>query len=283
MLTHGLPRPVNVETALRLMAAVRGEGAEPRTVGVVDGRAVCGLSEAEVRRLGTRDGVRKVSLRDLPVVAARGESGGTTVAATLHVAARHGVRVFATGGIGGVHRALGGGPLTDVSADLDALARYPVCAGAKAILDLAATREALETRGVPVVGIGTDEVPAFYSRASGLPVDARVETAAEVAEIVVAHGRLGLPGGVLVVVPVPATAEVPREEIEPAIARAVGEAEARGLRSAAVTPFLLGRVAALTGERALRANLALLEQNARVAARIARALRHLSQPAPPLA
>jgi pseudouridylate synthase len=274
VLTQGLPRPLNVETALRLEAAVRAEGAVPRTVGIVDGRAVCGLSEAEIRRLGDEDGMAKVSLRDLPVVMARGRSGGTTVAATLHVAARHGVRVFATGGIGGVHRALGGA-LTDVSADLDALARYPVCtvcAGAKAVLDLPATVEALETRGVTVLGLGTDALPAFYSRSSGLPVDARVETPEEAAAVVRARTEAGLPGGVLLCVPVPPEAEVPAAEIEPAILRAVEEAERRGLRSAEVTPFLLARVAALAGERALRANVALLEQNARVAARVARAL-----------
>lgn len=275
VLTHGLPHPLNVETALRLEAVVREEGAEPRTVGVIAGRVACGLSVAEVRRLGTEGDVHKLSLRDLPVAAARGASGGTTVATTLHVAAQHGVRVFATGGIGGVHRALGGAPLTDVSADLDALARYPVCtvcAGAKAILDLHATLEALETRGVTVLGLGTDTFPAFYSRSSGLPVDARVESPEEAAAIVQARAELGLPGGVLLCVPVPPEAEVPADEIEPAIRQAVEEAERQGLRSAEVTPFLLSRVSALTGERALRANLALLEQNARVAARVARAL-----------
>jgi len=283
VLTHGLPRPLNVETALRLAAAVRAEGATPRTAGVLDGRAVCGLTDDEVRRLGTAPGVRKLSLRDLPVAVAQGASGGTTVAATLHLAARQGVRVFATGGIGGVHRTAAGAP-PDVSADLDALARYPVCtvcAGAKAVLDLAATREALETRGVTVLGLGTDELPAFYNRTSGLPVDARVETEEEAAAVVHARAGLGLPGGVLLAVPVPPEAEVPAAEIEPAIARAVEEADARGLRAAEVTPFLLSRVAALTGEAALRANLALLEQNARVAARLAVALHRLSsEPAP---
>lgn len=284
VLTHGLPHPLNVETSLLLAEAVRQEGGTPRTVGVLDGRVVCGLSDDEIRRLGTEGDVRKLSLRDLPVAVALRASGGTTVAATLHVAARHGVRAFATGGIGGVHRALGGQPLTDVSADLDALARYPVCtvcAGAKAVLDLPATLEALETRGVTVLGLGTEELPAFYSRSSGLPVDARVESPEEAAAVVHARAELGLPGGVLLTVPVPAEAEVPAATIEPAIRQAVEEAEARGLRAAEVTPFLLGRVAALTGEAALRANTALLEQNARVAARVARALHRLSsEPAP---
>ncbi|MDX1531205.1 MAG: pseudouridine-5'-phosphate glycosidase [Rhodothermales bacterium] len=277
VLTHGLPYPENERTVLRLEAAVRDEGAEPRTVGVVRGAVRCGLSPEEIRHLAAAADARKVSLRDLPLAAAQGWSGGTTVAATLHVAAQHGVRVFATGGIGGVHRSLTGRSY-DVSADLGALARYAVavvCAGAKAILDLPATREALETRGVTVLGYGTDELPAFYSRSSGLPADARVDTPEAAAAVIQARAELGLAGGVLVGVPVPAEAEVPRDEIEPAIARAVEEAEQRGLRSAEVTPFLLGRLAELTGARSLRANLALLEQNARVAARIARALASL--------
>jgi pseudouridylate synthase len=281
VLTHGLPHPLNIETALRMVATIQAAGADPQTVGVVDGRAVCGLTDDEIRTLGGHQSAVKISLRDLPIAAARGLSGGTTVAATLHVAALHGVRVFATGGIGGVHRTTGGHHPTDVSADLGALARYPVCtvcAGAKAILDLPATLEALESAGVTVLGLGTDELPAFYSRSSGLPVDARVETPEEAAAVVHARAKLALPGGVLLTVPVPAEAEVPADEIEPAIARAVEEADARGLRAAEVTPFLLSRVAELAGDRALRANVALLEQNARVAARVALALTRLSSP-----
>ena len=270
VIAHGLPYPQNVETALRLESIVRAAGAEPRTIGLVEGRVVVGLIEAQILRLAQAEGVRKVSLRDLPVATARGHDGATTVAATMWLAHRNGIGVLATGGIGGVHR---GG--IDVSADLDALAQIPmtvVCSGAKAILDLPATREALETRGVTVVGYQTDEMPAFYSPTSGLPVDARCDTPAEVAAIVQAHRALELPGAVLVTVPVPEDAAIPTEDLDPAIAQALDEADARGLRSAEVTPFLLSRLAELTGNRSLRANVALLENNARVAAQIARAL-----------
>jgi len=273
VIAHGLPHPENERAALALEAAVRAEGAEPRTIGLIGGEAVVGLSPAQIRHLATAEGVRKVSLRDLAVAAARGLDGATTVAATLHLAHRAGVGVFATGGIGGVHRAAAGRASWDVSADLDALARYPlvvVCAGAKAILDLEATREALETRGVTVVGYGCDTMPAFYSRATAFPVDVRCDTSEEVAALALAHTRLGLPGALLVTVPPPEP--LPAEEVEPAIAQAVDEAAALGLRSAEVTPFLLRRLGALTGGRTLGANLALLEENARVAARIARAL-----------
>lgn len=275
VIAHGLPHPENERAALRLEAAVRAEGAEPRTVGLIGGEPVVGLTEAQVRRLATADGVRKVSLRDLPVAAARGLDGATTVAATLHLAHRAGIGVFATGGIGGVHCAVRGESAWDVSADLDALARYPfvvVCAGPKAILDLAATREALETRGVTVVGYGCDALPAFYSRSCGLPVDVRCDTPEEVAALARARDRLGLPAALLVTVPPPEADALPAEEVEPVIAEAVDEAAALGLRSGEVTPFLLRRLGALTGGRTLGTNLALLERNARVAARIAVAL-----------
>ncbi len=278
VIAHGLPYPQNVETALRLEAAVRDEGAAPCTVGIIEGQVIAGLTEPQMRRLATGAYVRKVSRRDLPVVVARRQDGATTVAATMWIAHRSGIEVFATGGIGGVHRGARG---FDVSADLEELAQTPVavvCAGAKAVLDLEATREVLETRGVTVVGYQTDEMPAFYSRTSGLPVDARCETPEEVAALVRARKRLGLPGAVLVTVPLPEDAAIPAEEIEPVIAQAVAEAVHRGLRAAEVTPFLLARVSELTGARSLRANLALLENNARVAARLARAL----QP-PPMA
>ena len=270
VITHGLPYPQNVKTALRLESLVRAAGAEPRTIGLVEGRIVVGLIEAQILRLAQADDVRKVSLRDLPIAAARGLDGATTVAATMWLAHRSGIDVLATGGIGGVHR---GG--VDVSADLEALARVPmtvVCSGVKAVLDLPATREALETRGVTVVGYQTDEMPAFYSRRSGLPVDARCDTPAEVAAIVQARRELELPGAVLVTVPVPEDAAIPAEDLDPAIAQALSDADARSLRSAKVTPFLLARLVELTGNRSLRANVALLENNARVAAQIARAL-----------
>ena len=272
VIAHGLPRPENVATARRLEETIRAAHALPRTIGVLRGEPVIGLSDAQVDYLGGSDEVRKLSLRDLPIALARGLDGATTVAATMWLAYRAGITVFATGGIGGVHRAVGGWSSSDVSNDLDVLGRLPmvvVCAGAKALLDLAATREVLETRGVTVVGYGTDEMPAFYSRTSGLPVDVRCDTPAEVAEVVRARQALGLSGATLVTVPVPEAAEIPRAEIEPAIAQALAEAEERGLRSAEVTPFLLTCLALLTGERSLRTNLALLENNARLAARIA--------------
>lgn len=286
VLTHGLPRPLNVETALRLQDVVAEEGAHAATVGVVDGRVHARLSVEQIRRLGTEAEVHKVGLPDLPVLSASGGSGGTTAAATLHVAARHGIAVFATGGIGGVHRALPGRVSRDESADLYALARHSVCtvcAGAKAILDLEATLERLESLGVTVLGYRTSTFPAFYSRDSGLGLTARIEEPEEAARIFLARRRAGLDGAVLVCVPVPERHDIPHREIEPAIARAVEEASALGIRAAAVTPFLLERVAQVAGRRAVESNLALLEQNARVAARIAVAIEKLSQPAPVIA
>ena len=275
VISHGLPYPQNLELARDMEAIVRRAGAEPRTVGIIGGELVAGLNAAQIEHLATAAGVRKVSRRDLPIVVARKLDGATTVATTMWIAHRFGVQVFATGGIGGVHRTTDGSTGVDISADLQELAQTPVivvCAGAKAILDLPATLEYLETFGVTVVGFGTDEFPAFYSRSSGLPVDVRCDDAAEVAAIWRAKRALGLPGGLLVTVPVPQAEEIPAAEIEPTIAQAVGEAAARGLRSAEVTPFLLTRIAELSGARSLRANLALLKNNARVAAEIAVAL-----------
>ena len=275
VISHGLPYPQNLELARDMEAIVRAAGAAPRTVGIIGGELIAGLSGAQIEHLATATGVRKVSRRDLPIVVARKLDGATTVATTMWIAHRFGVQVFATGGIGGVHRTAGGVAGVDISADLQELAQTPVivvCAGAKAILDLPATLEYLETFGVTVVGFGTDEFPAFYSRSSGLPVDVRCDDAAEVAAIWRAKQALGLPGGLLVTVPVPPAEEIPAAEIAPIIAQAVGEAEARGLRSAEVTPFLLSRIAELSGARSLRANLALLKNNARVAAEIAVAL-----------
>jgi pseudouridine-5'-phosphate glycosidase len=271
VISHGLPYPQNVALAREMEEIVRAHGAEARTVGVIAGELLAGLNDEQLERLATSQNVRKVSRRDLPIVVARKLDGGTTVTTTMWIAHRFGIQVFATGGIGGVHRGDG----TDVSADLQELARTPVivvCAGAKAILNLPATLEYLETFGVTVVGYGTDDFPAFYSRSSGLPVDVRCDTAAEVAAIWRAKQDLGLAGGLLVTVPVPAEDEMPAEEIEPVIEQAVAEANERGLRSAQVTPFLLARIAELSGERSLQANLALLKNNARVAAEIAVAL-----------
>nr|HID13130.1 pseudouridine-5'-phosphate glycosidase [Anaerolineae bacterium] len=285
LITHGFPPPANLDIARRMEATVREEGALPATVAVLEGQARVGLSDEELAylawgRLSMPPGqarkpvprtIRRVSLRDLPLVLAQTASGGTTVAATMYLAHRAGICVFATGGIGGVHR----GHPEDVSADLPALASIPivvVCAGAKSILDLPRTLEVLETHGVPVVGYGTEEFPAFYSRRSGLRVDARVETPEEVARMARARAELGLPAALLVCVPVPASDELPAAEAEAAIAQAVQEAEAAGVSGKPLTPFLLARLVELTGGRAQRANEALLVNNARVAARIARAL-----------
>ena len=280
LITHGFAPPANLEIARQMEMAVRQAGARPATVAVLDGDARVGLAAEELARLASDRAARKVSLRDLPIVLggrssaggqAQGTNGGTTVAATMHLAHRAGIRVFATGGIGGVHR----GHPEDVSADLPALASTPivvVCAGAKAILDLPRTLEYLETHGVPVIGYGSDELPAFYSRRSGLGLDARVETPEQVAHIAQARAELGLPVALLVCVPVPEADELPAAEAEAAIAQAVQEAEANGVSGKALTPHLLSRLVELTGGQARRANEALLLNNARVAAHIARAL-----------
>ena len=271
LITHGFAPPANMDIASRMEAAVRAEGALPATVAVLDGEPRIGLSGEQLAALASDRTARKVSLRDLPIVAAQGANGGTTVAATMYLAHRAGIRVFATGGIGGVHR----GHPEDVSADLIALASIPivvVCAGAKAILDLPRTLEYLETHGVPVLGYGADEFPAFYSRHSGLRVDAQVDTPEEVARIAQARTELGLSTALLVCVPVPEADELLSAEAETAIARAVEEAEAAGVGGKELTPFLLARLVELTGGRARRANEALLLNNARVAARIAGAM-----------
>lgn len=265
-------------------AIVCAAGAIPRTIGIIHGQPVVGLSaeQIEMFALATKecdDGtivqsskpVRKISRRDLPVAVARCWHGATTVATTMWIAQKAGIEVFATGGIGGVHRGNG----TDISADLQELAQTSVivvCAGAKALLDLPATLEYLETVGVTVVGFGSDAFPAFYSRESGLTVDVRCDSAQEIIDIWLAKQTLELPGGLLVAVPVPEEEEIPAAEIEPAILQAVSDAEQQGLRSAEVTPYLLARIGELTGARSVRANLALLKNNAHVAAKIAVAL-----------
>lgn len=271
VIAHGLPYPHNLALAQEMEQIIRNAGAAPRTIGIVAGELVAGLNAAQLHNMATSSTVRKVSRRDLPIVVARRLDGATTVATTMWIAHRFGIEVFATGGIGGVHRGEG----TDVSADLQELAQTPVmvvCAGAKAILNLPATLEYLETHGVPIVGYGVDEFPAFYSRNSGLPVDVRCDTPEEVASIWRAKRALALPGGMLVAVPVSTEDEMPAAVIEPLIAQAIAEAEARQIRSAEVTPFLLTRLSELSGEQSLRANLALLKNNASVAAKIAAAL-----------
>lgn len=271
LITHGFAPPANLDIARWLETTVREEGALPATIAVLDGQARVGLAADELERLASERTARKISLRDLPTALAQKATGGTTVAATLHLAHHAGIRVFATGGIGGVHR----GHPEDVSADLTALAAVPlvvVCAGVKAILDLPRTLEVLETHGVPVIGYGTDEFPAFYCRRSGLSVDARVETPEEVAQMAQARATLGLTAALLVCVPVPEADELPATEAEAAIAQALQEAEAAGVSGRALTPFLLARLVELTGGQARRANEALLVNNARVAARVARAM-----------
>jgi pseudouridylate synthase len=271
LITHGLPRPVNLEVARRLEAVVRDNGAVPATIAILDGVIYAGLEADQLDRLANTDNVRKVSRRDLPIVIAQKGYGATTVAATMWVAAQAGIKIFATGGIGGVHR----GQPFDVSADLPELAQTPVvvvCAGAKAILDLPLTLEWLETHGVPVLGFETDTFPAFYSLSSGLPVDARCDTAEAAAQIIRAKFELGLQGGVLIGAPIPAEYAVANEDIEPVIQQALQLAEAEHIRGKAITPFLLQHVSELTGGESQKANIALLEHNAQVAAQIAKAL-----------
>lgn len=268
----GLPSPANHEALIRCEAAIRAGGAVPAVTAVIDGIARVGIEPHEVERVLA--GVRKVAERDLPVaIAQRIDVGCTTVSATVALCATAGVRVFATGGMGGVHR---DDHLTgDVSADLEALARHPVAtvtAGAKAFLDLGKTLERLDTLGVPVIGMRTDRFPAFYTRDSGFAVPHRVETEAEAAAVLQARIDLGLPGGVVVANPIPEAAALPQEEVDQAIEAALSAAAAAGLRGAAVTPFVLGRLAEVTGGRSIPANLALAEHNAAVAAGIAAAL-----------
>jgi pseudouridine-5'-phosphate glycosidase len=271
LITHGLAYPDNLATARAIQAAAREAGAVPATIAILHGQLTVGLDDAQLEYLATAKNVRKCSRRDLGIVVAQELDGATTVAGTMMVAAMAGIGVFATGGIGGVHR---GHPF-DISADLEELSQTPVtvvCAGAKSLLDLPLTVEQLETRGVPVIGYGTDELPAFYSRSSGLPVDARADTPEQVAAIVRARRALGIQGGELVAVPVPAADELSHAEAEAAIAQAIQLADESGVTGAAVTPFILAKIAELTNGRSKRANVALLLNNARVAAHIAQAL-----------
>jgi pseudouridylate synthase len=271
-IAHGLPWPDNLETAHRLTAAARAGGAVPAVIGVLDGRVRVGVDDAGLERFARGAAMPKVSRRDLAIVTARGGDGATTVAGTMLCAALAGIAVFATGGIGGVHR--GAAETFDVSADLTELARTPVavvCSGAKSILDLPKTLEALETLGVPVLGWRTGTFPAFHARSSGLAVDARVDGAEEVARVIRAQRRLGR-GGVVIASPVPEAAALDGAAVEAWIGEALREAEAARIRGKAITPFLLQRLAELSGGATLAANVALLESNARVGAEIAAAL-----------
>lgn len=282
VIAHGLPYPLNIETARECEEAVKIEGALAATIGIVEGRAVIGLNEEEISIFAnkkTPDGreIEKVGLNNLAGVLTKGGWGATTVAGTLRLAHLAGLRVFATGGIGGVHR--GASQSFDISADLTALANTPlvvVSAGAKAILDLPKTIECLETSGVPIVGLATKEFPAFYSRRSGLSVDIAVDTTDEAAEIALRHWQMRSQTAVLVCAPVPEEFEIPADEIELAIEEANQEANQAGVRGKAVTPFLLSRLEQLTEGRTLRANRALLVNNAQIAARIALSISMLS-------
>lgn len=274
IITHGMPYPQNVETARLVEAEVRAAGAVPATIALMGGRIHIGLTEAELTALGQAQGVMKLSRADLAACLVQGTVGATTVAATMICAHLAGISVFATGGIGGVHR--GAEDSFDISADLLELAATPVtvvAAGAKAILDLPKTLEVLETHGVPVIAYGQDEFPAFWSRASGLKAPLRIDSPAGIAAAHLMRGRLGLPGGQLVANPIPAQAEIPRAEIMPIVEAALAEAAAQGIAAKAVTPFLLQRIFELTTGKSLQANIALVLNNARLAASIAAELR----------
>jgi pseudouridine-5'-phosphate glycosidase len=273
LVTHGLPHPEGVQAAARLEAEVVAAGAVPATIGVLDGRVRVGLSSEELERLATAPDTAKLNLSNMAAQVAAGRPGSTTVAATLAVAAWTGIGVFATGGIGGVHR--GAEETGDISADLHALGRYDVavvCAGAKAVLDLPRTVEMLETLGVPIYGYGTSEFPAFYRRSCGLPVDHRFDDLDLLARAIELHSDLGLSTGVVVANPIPSAYEMPLELYEGALATALAEAAERNVRGRAVTPFLLDRIRELTEGKSVFSNLALLAHNARVAGQLAVAL-----------
>lgn len=278
VVTHGLPQPQGLETALAMEADVRENGATPATIGVIDGKVHVGMPRATLEKLAAAKNVVKLNLSNFAAAMARRSAGSTTVAATMFVARHAGIEVFATGGIGGVHREASGttGPgIEDASADLTALERMPVavvCAGAKAILDLPRTVERLETLGVPVFGLDTDHFPAFWRRDSGLPLDRRFETVDELAEAVRTHFDLNFGSGVLVGNPIPEADEMPRELYETALAAALAAAEVARVRGRDVTPFLLDQMRQRTGGASLSANVALLRNNARVAARLAAVL-----------
>ncbi|WP_105235110.1 pseudouridine-5'-phosphate glycosidase [Aestuarium zhoushanense] len=277
IISHGMPYPQNVETARLVEAEVRANGAAPATIAVIDGVLCIGLDDAQLEMFGQADGVAKLSRADIAACLASGGTGATTVAATMIAAHHAGISVFATGGIGGVHR--GADQTFDISADLPELAQTPVtvvAAGAKAILDLPKTFEVLETYGVPVIAYGQDELPAFWSRASGIPAPLRMDSAEEIARAHQMRGLLDLPGGQLVANPIPVEAEIAASELAPVIEAALKEAEAQGITAKEVTPFLLDRMYQMTEGRSLTANIALVLNNARLAAKIAAALHELT-------
>ena len=273
IISHGMPYPQNVETALNVEKIIRENGAVPATIAVIKGRLKAGLSPEEIDYLGkTGTAVATASRRDLPVLVAEGRDGATTVTTTMIIAHMAGISVFATGGIGGVHR--GAETTMDISADLEELAQTPVmvvCAGAKSILDLGLTLEYLETKGVPVIGYGTEELPAFYTRQSGFGVDYRMDSPEELAAAFKASHEMGLKGGMLVTNPIPEEYAMPLDVINAAIDQAIAECEAQGIHGKKTTPFLLARVAELTGGDSLASNIRLVYNNAKVAAQTAAA------------
>ena len=271
IISHGMPYPQNVETALKCEEMARQHGAEPATIAIIGGKLCAGLTEEEIDYLG-REGtkVHKASRRDIPMLVAKKADGATTVAATMIIAAMAGIKVFATGGIGGVHR--GAETTMDISADLEELAQTPVavvCAGAKSILDLALTLEYLETKGVPVLGYQTKELPAFYTPHSGFSVDARLDTPKEFADVISAQREMGYPGGMIIANPIPEEYAMPADVINGAIAQALKEAEEQGVKGKDTTPFLLARVCELTGGDSLASNIRLVYNNAALAAQVA--------------
>ena len=271
VIAHGLPQPLNLKVALGLQQIVYDAGAVPATIAILNGELRVGLSNSEVEQIATRGDIKKVSTRDLPIAVGQEWNGATTVATSIWIAHRAGIKVFATGGIGGVHR----GPIPDISADLPELARTPiivVCSGAKIVLDLVATREWLETNGVTVVGYRCDEFPAFYSRSSGLAIDVRVDSPQEIAALVNARRQLGTTAALLVCVPVPHEHEIPARTLQQNLESALAAAEVQKIQGRDLTPCLLSRMAEESGGATLRANVALLENNARVAAEIAKSL-----------
>ena len=273
IISHGMPYPQNVETALNVERIIRENGAVPATIAVIGGRLKAGLSPEEIEYFGKKgQAITKASRRDLAVLCARGEDGATTVTTTMIIAHMAGIKIFATGGIGGVHR--GAETTMDISADLEELGQTPVmvvCAGAKSILDLGLTLEYLETKGVPVIGFGTEELPAFYTRRSGFGVDYRVDTPEELAKIFKTQNDLGFRGGMLVANPIPEAYAMPLNTINAAIAQALAECSANGIHGKETTPFLLARVAELTGGNSLASNIQLVYNNAKVAAQTAAA------------
>ena len=274
IISHGMPYPQNVQTALKVEQTIRDCGATPATVAIIGGRLKAGLSHDEIEHLGkTGRAVAKASRRDLPVLVARKQDGATTVTTTMIIAAMAGIRVFATGGIGGVHR--GAQTTMDISADLEELAQTPVmviCAGAKSILDLGLTLEYLETKGVPVIGYGTEELPAFYTRRSGFKVDYRLDTPEELAAAFRAKLDMGLRGGMLVTNPIPEEFSMDPDRINAAIDEAIRDAEAQGIHGKETTPFLLARIKDITGGDSLASNIQLVLNNARLAAATAKCL-----------